>query len=80
VLDYVPGRSASTKPFGIDYSHNVTIRNCEFDGHLSGGYGSGIGLRGMRSSQITVETSPSSCAARASSMSPVSWCAATTCG
>jgi len=56
-FDYAPGKSPSETPFVVATSKNVTIRNADFDGHLAGGYGAGLGLKVTRSAQITVENS-----------------------
>ena len=79
-FDYVPGEPVD-KPFTVDGSRNVAIRDADFDGHLSGGYGEGIGLRVRTSagSPSRIRLSTGSCAAPAFTTSLVSSCAATTC-
>lgn len=56
-FDYDPAKSGSSAPFSVVNSSDITIRNADFDGHVSKGYGTGTGLTVRQSSDVIVEQS-----------------------
>jgi hypothetical protein len=52
-FDYVPGKTGEAA-FVVQGSRNVTLNNVDLEGHMSGAYASGIGLRVSASQGFTI--------------------------